>query len=64
MYVPKSQQLCVDLEIFKGQSFSIYLYDPRYNIKNLLSTGVSETKFLNMTIPEGNLDYVLLLVKN
>lgn len=64
VYVPKSQQLCVDLEIFKGQSFSIYLYDPRYNIKNLLSTGVSETKFLNMTIPEGNLDYVLLLVKN
>ena len=64
VYVPKHTHLCVDITKFDGKGFDIYWYDPRYNVKNFLSSGSSETKFLNITSPLSNNDYVLLLIKH
>ena len=64
VYVPEHTHLCVDITKFEGKAFDIYWYDPRYNVKNFLSSGSSETKFLNITSPISNNDYVLLLIKH
>lgn len=64
VYVPEHTHLCVDITKFDGKGFDIYWYDPRYNVKNFLSSGSSETKFLNITSPLSNNDYVLLLIKH
>ncbi len=64
VYVPKHTHLCVDITPFGGCGFDIYWYDPRYNVKNFLSSSSSETKFLNITSPLSDNDFVLLLMKH
>ncbi len=64
VYVPKKTHLCVDISAFEGRGFDIYWYDPRYNIKNFLSSGSSETMFLNITSPAYGDDFVLLLKRH
>lgn len=64
VYVPHSATLCVDISVFEGSTFDIYWYDPRYNIRNFLSSSVSETKYLNISTPRCGGDFVLLLLKH
>lgn len=64
VYVPLHTNLCVDISSFEARGFDIYWYDPRYNVRNFLSATSSETKFLNITSPLADNDFVLLLIKH
>ncbi len=60
-YVPMTMHICLDITAFGYGGFNIFLYDPRFNIYNRLSTDNSESQFLNITTPQGGRDFVVLL---
>lgn len=59
---PNSRMVSVDISCFGYEGFSVYWFDPRYNIYTLLTTANSESQFFTITPPDHH-DYVLLIKK-
>ena len=60
VYVPKQEQVVVDISSMGYNPYHVSWFDPRYNITNVISKGCSESRFLSVTTPDQN-DYVLLI---
>ena len=55
------QTITLDVRCFGVDGFEIYWFNPIYGITNKMSDDITESLILNMTTPENEQDWVLVL---